>query len=118
MKNIQLSSRDTDLKVLNALLCVGSAAILSLCVPPPVGALDDTGMYIFDATICATLAILVWAIFHLCDLQRLNGLPLGAAIVGSIIFWALLVIGLVKLLRHALAHDNLFDATTMILMKY
>src|SRR5262252_6492198 len=103
MKNIQLSSRETDFKVLNALLCVGCAAILSLCVPPPPSLGD--WMYVFDATICAILAVLVWAIFHLCNLQRFNGLPLGAAIVGSMIFWALLVTGLVILIR-AIAADN------------
>jgi hypothetical protein len=117
MKNIQLSSRDTDLKVLMALLCAGSAAIMGLCVAPPVGALDDTGMHVFDATICATLAILVWAIFHLCNLQHLNGLPLGAAILGSMLFWLLLVIGLMILIR-AIAADNTVDLTTAILMRH
>jgi hypothetical protein len=117
MKNIQLSSRDTDFKALNAFLCIAAAAILSLCVPPPQSLLGDAWMYGFDATICATLAILVWAIFHLCNLQRLNGLPLGTAIVCSIIFWTLLVIGLMILIR-AIAADNMVDLTIAILMKH
>jgi hypothetical protein len=117
MKNIQLTSRAADTKVLIALLCVGSAAIMGLCVPPPQSALGDGWMCVFDGTICAILAILVWATFHLCNLQRLNGLPFGTAIIGSTICWLLLAIGLMILIRSAVA-DNLVELTTAILMKH
>jgi hypothetical protein len=118
MKNIQLTSRAADSRILIALLCVGSAAIMGLCVQPPQSALGDGWMCVFDGTICALLAMLVWSTFHLCNLQALNPLQLGTAIVGSMIFWLLLAIGLMILIRHAVADGNLIDLTTAILMKH
>ena len=118
MKNVQFTSRETDHRVLIALLCAGSAAIMGLCVPPPQSLLGDEWMYLFDVTICAILAMLVWSGFHLRNIQRFNGLPHAATIVGLMVVWLLLVIGVMILIRHVVANDDMFDLTTAILMKH
>jgi len=107
MKNIQFSSRATDLKVLIALLCAGLAAFVGFCVKPPPSAISEGWICLFDATICAVLGILVWAAFHLCDFQHFSGIRLMVTVIGSIIVWALLVIGLMIVIRHLIGDYDL-----------
>lgn len=87
MKNIQFTSRETDLKVLIASSCLGFAAVVGFLVPVPSG--DFSGYFIGPA-VSVALAVFVWSVFHLIKPDTRKWTMTELAIVPVI--WLLLML--------------------------
>lgn len=67
MKDIELSSRDTDRKLLIALSSSAFAAFVGFVLPTPF---DAPGVRLLDALITLGLGGLFWGVFHLLEPER------------------------------------------------
>jgi hypothetical protein len=110
MKDIHLTSRETDRKAMTALrkvmfgaLALAIPALIGVCIKPPFLPIEH--LRLFDAALCASLAVLVWAVFHICGLHRLSGRKALIMVIFAVLLWALLVITLLVVSRLNLDHD-------------
>ncbi|MGO8927709.1 MAG: hypothetical protein ACLQU3_12560 [Limisphaerales bacterium] len=80
MKNIWLSSREIDRRILSVLLCAGLPGLIGFCLEPP--ALDEwPHLRLFDAAVFSLLGLGVWGAFHLFGFHRLSGRRAVAMII-------------------------------------
>ena len=96
MRNIQVSSPETDRKVLTVAAVTISAAVGYLL--PAL--LQDPRMRILDALITLALGILVWGVFRLLEPSRFSQKWVVAKIAGIPIVWLLLVLALAIWFSH------------------
>ena len=91
MKSIELSSRETDRKVLIILFSLAFAASVGFVLPTP---LDAPGIRLLDALITIALGGLAWGVFHLLEPERYGRKWDIVRIAGIPILWLLLVLAL------------------------
>ncbi len=81
------------------------AAAIGFCLPVP----DPTLRFIriFDAAVCSLLAVMLWGAFHFLGMQRHPNRRVAAEVLGLVLLWGLLVVGLLLGLRRLFPiHDE------------
>ena len=115
MKNIQPSSRETNEKVIIALLCAGLPAFIGFCINPPE--IEFEHVRLFDAALCALLGVAFWGVYHLLGFDRFAGRKAFVTFVAAVVLCALAITGLMIAL-HKIDSDyrlQMASLTTMIL---
>jgi hypothetical protein len=100
MQNTQFALKETGLKILFVVGCLGLAALVGCLLPMPLSSDDFPAIRLMDAAISMGLAVFLWGTFSLLEPRRPARKLIIAKWVCVPIVWLALILSLMFWLNH------------------